>query len=123
MPQDTETHGATASEKSDYEIRFVPSEKRVRVEYGGTWVADSTNAVILHETRAPPMYYFPNGRRAHGVPREDGSSDPLPIQGERQLLVAEASAARSRKTRSGGTRTRTRMASLSAAWCRSTRTW
>ena len=59
MPQDTEPDGATATDKSDYKIRYVPSEKRVRVEYGGTWVADSTNAVILHETRAPPMYYFP----------------------------------------------------------------
>ena len=55
MPQDTEA----VSEKSDYEIRSVPCEKRVRVEYNGTWVADSTNAVVLHETRAPPMYYFP----------------------------------------------------------------
>ena len=59
MPQDTDPDGATASDNSDYEIRYVPSEKRVRVEYNGTWVADSTNAIILHETRAPPMYYFP----------------------------------------------------------------
>ena len=59
MPQETEPQGAAASDKSDYEIRAVPSEKRVRVEYNGTWVADSTNAIVLHETRAPPMYYFP----------------------------------------------------------------
>ena len=59
MPQDTEPGGATESNKSDYEISFVASEKRVRVEYNGTWVADSTNAIIVHETRAPPMYYFP----------------------------------------------------------------
>ena len=60
MPkEDTQPDGATARDNSDYEIRFVPSEKRVRVEYNGTWVADSANAVIVHETRAPPMYYFP----------------------------------------------------------------
>ena len=59
MPQDTEPNGATALEEYEYEVRFVPSEKRVRVEYNGTWVADSTNAVIVHETRATPMYYFP----------------------------------------------------------------
>lgn len=43
----------------DYEIRFEPSPRRVRVEFNGTWIADSTRAVILHETRLPPAYYFP----------------------------------------------------------------
>jgi len=59
MPQDAESGGAPASENTDYEIRFVPSEKRVRVEFHGTWVADSMNAIVVHETRVPPMYYFP----------------------------------------------------------------
>jgi uncharacterized protein (DUF427 family)/class 3 adenylate cyclase len=45
--------------EAGYEIRFEPSTNRVRVEYNGTWVADSTRAVILHETRLPPAYYFP----------------------------------------------------------------
>jgi len=42
-----------------YEIRFEPNARRVRVEFNGTWVADSTRAVVLHETRLPPAYYFP----------------------------------------------------------------
>ena len=44
---------------ADYEIRFEPSTRRVRVEFNGTWVADSTRAMILYETRQPPSYYFP----------------------------------------------------------------
>jgi len=44
---------------ADYEIRFEPSPRRVRVEFNGAWVADSERAVILHETRRPPAYYFP----------------------------------------------------------------
>jgi adenylate cyclase len=43
----------------DYEIRFEPSPRRVRVEFNGTWIADSSRALILHETRLPPAYYFP----------------------------------------------------------------
>lgn len=43
----------------DYELRVEPSPRRMRVEFNGTWVADSTRAVIVHETRCPPMYYFP----------------------------------------------------------------
>jgi adenylate cyclase len=44
---------------ADYEIRFEPSARRIRVEYNGIWVADSTKALILHETRRAPAYYFP----------------------------------------------------------------
>jgi class 3 adenylate cyclase/uncharacterized protein (DUF427 family) len=43
----------------DYEIRFEPSRSRVRVEFGGERVADSTRALVVHETRLPPAYYFP----------------------------------------------------------------
>ncbi|HZD19727.1 MAG TPA: DUF427 domain-containing protein [Burkholderiales bacterium] len=42
-----------------YEIRFEPSTRRVRVEYQGAWLADSARALVLHETRLPPAYYFP----------------------------------------------------------------
>ncbi|HEY3073804.1 MAG TPA: DUF427 domain-containing protein, partial [Burkholderiales bacterium] len=44
---------------SQYQIRFEPSPRRVRVEFNGTWVADSQRALILHETRLAPAYYFP----------------------------------------------------------------
>ncbi len=43
----------------DYEIRFEPCAKRVRAEFNGIWVADSSRAVVVHETRAKPAYYFP----------------------------------------------------------------
>jgi uncharacterized protein (DUF427 family) len=59
MPQDRAPDGAPASKPSDYELRFEPCSKRVRVEFNGTWVADSLRALIVHETRVPPMYYFP----------------------------------------------------------------
>jgi len=49
----------TALQRGDYEIRFVPSGKRVRVEYNGAWIADSERALVVHETRLAPAYYFP----------------------------------------------------------------
>jgi uncharacterized protein (DUF427 family)/class 3 adenylate cyclase len=48
-----------ASARKGYELRYEPCSKRVRVEFNGTFVADSTRAIVLHETRAPPMHYFP----------------------------------------------------------------
>jgi uncharacterized protein (DUF427 family) len=47
------------ADKSGYEIRLEPSGKRVRVEFNGTWVADSTRAIVLHETRMAPTFYLP----------------------------------------------------------------
>lgn len=40
-------------------IRIEPSAKRVRVEFNGARIADSMRALVLHETRLLPAYYFP----------------------------------------------------------------
>jgi len=50
---------ASSPEPQDYEIRFVPSAKRIRVEFNGAQIVDSSRAIIVHETRMPPAYYFP----------------------------------------------------------------
>ena len=49
----------SAPREAGYEIRYEPCGKRVRVEFNGVFIADSSRAIILHETRAPPMHYFP----------------------------------------------------------------
>ena len=61
MNEASEGGGKTpgSERRGDYEIRFEPNPRRVRVEYNGTWIADSTRVVVVHETRCPPMYYFP----------------------------------------------------------------
>jgi uncharacterized protein (DUF427 family) len=43
----------------EYRIAFEPSPRRVRVKFGDTFVADSTHAHLLFETRHLPVYYFP----------------------------------------------------------------
>ncbi|HSA90190.1 MAG TPA: DUF427 domain-containing protein [Burkholderiales bacterium] len=43
----------------DHWIRIEPTRKRVRVEFNGARIADSMRALVLHETRLPPAYYFP----------------------------------------------------------------
>ena len=45
--------------RGEYEIRFAPCDRRVRVEFNGACIADSTRALVVHETRLPPAYYFP----------------------------------------------------------------
>jgi adenylate cyclase len=43
----------------DYQIRFEPSTQRVRAEFNGETIADSTRVLEVHETRLAPAYYFP----------------------------------------------------------------
>ena len=43
----------------DYRITFERSPRRVRVQFGGAYIADSTAAHLLFETRHLPVYYFP----------------------------------------------------------------
>ncbi|MGD2056179.1 MAG: DUF427 domain-containing protein [Gammaproteobacteria bacterium] len=42
-----------------YRIAVEPCGKRLRVVFAGVAIADSTQALVLHETRLPPVYYFP----------------------------------------------------------------
>src|SRR3990172_2980790 len=61
--QDVNANGATptASQRQDgYEIRVEPTPRRVRVEFIGTWIADSTGVAGVHETPCAAMCYFGN---------------------------------------------------------------
>jgi uncharacterized protein (DUF427 family) len=43
----------------EYKVMLERSPRRVRVEFGGETIADSTSAHLLFETRHLPVYYFP----------------------------------------------------------------
>ncbi len=45
----------------DYKVTLEASPRRVRVKFNGEWIADSTGAHLLFETRHLPVYYFPRG--------------------------------------------------------------
>ena len=53
---------------ADYEIRFEPSRRRVRVEFNGAWVADSSRALILHETRGRSLQGLDGAAAADTAP-------------------------------------------------------
>jgi uncharacterized protein (DUF427 family) len=43
----------------DHHIRLDSSPRRVRVQFGGEWIADSTEMVLMYEVGHLPVYYFP----------------------------------------------------------------
>ena len=42
-----------------YRVIVKQADKHVRVVYAGVTIADSSDALVLYETRLPPVYYFP----------------------------------------------------------------
>jgi uncharacterized protein (DUF427 family) len=44
-----------------------PLRRRMRVRFGGAWIADSEDVVLLHEPDRYPVAYFPLGDIADGV--------------------------------------------------------
>ena len=44
-----------------------PLRRRMRVRFGGTWIADSEDIVLLHEPGRYPVAYFPLGDVSLGV--------------------------------------------------------
>jgi uncharacterized protein (DUF427 family) len=47
------------AKRPDYRVDFIPSPRRVRVEFGGEIIADSTRVMMARETGHTPVYYFP----------------------------------------------------------------
>lgn len=45
--------------KIDTTLVTKPCFDRIRVEKDGTWIADSSRAMVLHEARLPPVFYIP----------------------------------------------------------------
>lgn len=45
--------------KPEHQVRLTPADKRVRVSLGGETVADTTAALLCHETGHDPIYYVP----------------------------------------------------------------
>ncbi|TCC26838.1 DUF427 domain-containing protein [Kribbella speibonae] len=49
-----------------------PLRRRMRVRFGGVWIADSEDVVLLHEPARYPVAYFPLGDVADGVLQPSG---------------------------------------------------
>ena len=77
----------------DYQIRFEPSARRVRVELNGTLLADSRRALILHETRLPPAYYFPREDVQFALFERSAHVTHCPFKGDATYWSVHASGA------------------------------
>jgi class 3 adenylate cyclase/uncharacterized protein (DUF427 family) len=73
----------TASDLSRFDdtLRIEPCFDCIRVEHDGTWIASSKRAVILHESRLPPVYYLPFEDVNHDYLRKSETQTHCPFKG------------------------------------------
>ena len=55
-----------------------PLRRRMRVKFGGEWIADSEDVVLLHEPGHYPVAYFPVGAVTEGVLESARAHHPPP---------------------------------------------
>jgi adenylate cyclase len=65
-----------------YEIRFETNPRRVRVEFNGATVADSSRALVLHETRLAPAFYFPRDDVRFDLFEKSAQTTHCPFKGD-----------------------------------------
>jgi len=73
-----------------YTLNYEPCAKRVRIEFEGAWLADSTRALILRETRLPPAYYIPAADVRMDLLRKTGFHTHCPFKGNASYWSLEA---------------------------------
>lgn len=63
-------------------VRTLATAKRVRIQFGGVVVADTTEALYVWEKPFYPFYYVPAAAFRPGVLQLDGGADPGQAEGD-----------------------------------------
>src|ERR1700761_7226685 len=67
-----------------------PTPKRIRTEFGGVVVADSTGAFLLHESGHQPVYYFPRQDVRTDLFEDSPRRSSVPSKGEATYFTIRA---------------------------------
>lgn len=76
----------------NHPIRIVPSEKRTRVSVNGKIIADSVNALVLHEASYPGVLYIPRADIDMQQLRRTDRRTRCPYKGEASYYSVESGA-------------------------------
>lgn len=86
-------HFLTAEPLPERLLYAEPLRRLMRVRYGGTWIADSEDVVLLHEPGRYPVAFFPHASVADGVLTETGHVTRHRELGETTWFTATAGGA------------------------------
>jgi uncharacterized protein (DUF427 family) len=71
-------------------LYFEPTPKRIRVEFGGETIADSTGAHLLFETGVLPLYYFPVADVRMDLLERTAHTTHCPVKGDAAYWTVSA---------------------------------
>jgi len=80
--------------RPDYRIEFEPSPRRVRVEFDGQIVADSTRVMLMLEEGYLPVYYFPEDDVRQELLTPSDRSTHCPFKGDARYWTVEGPSGR-----------------------------
>src|SRR5262249_12605864 len=80
-----------------------PLRRRMRVRFGGAWIADSEDVVLLHEPGHYPVAYFPLGDITAGALEAGGDTPRHPAGWVRRLGRARGRGVEPNRGRPGST--------------------
>ncbi|MFF7293790.1 DUF427 domain-containing protein [Microbacterium sp. NPDC008134] len=72
----------TTAQKPAHTVTTEPATHRVRVLAGDTVLADSTRAIVLHETNHADRYYLPREDVNWDLLQETSSTSHCPVKGD-----------------------------------------
>jgi uncharacterized protein (DUF427 family) len=82
--------GPGFAERPDYRVDLVPCLKRVRAEFGGEVIVDSTRALVLRETEHVAVYYFPRADVRFDLLEATAHHSHCPFKGDAVYWSVEA---------------------------------
>ncbi len=74
---------------SDHPITVAPNSRRVVVRFAGRTIADTTNAVVLHEASLPPVQYIPRADVDMTLLRRTTHGTHCPYKGDAAYYTIE----------------------------------
>ena len=77
------------ADRPDYRVDLVPETRRVRVEFGGAVIADSSAALRVEETGHAPVHYLPKRDVRLDLLRPTDHHTRCPFKGEASYWTIE----------------------------------
>ena len=85
---DTLAEGPPARAHEGYRLFLESDPRRIRAEFQGETIADSSNVLVMHETRLASVFYFPREDVDMSLLQATAHSTHCPFKGDAAYFTA-----------------------------------
>ena len=90
MQEPTAAGAPTFGPHTGYRLTLEQCSRRIRADFGGETIAESDRVLVMHETRLPPVYYFPRDDVRMDLMKKTGHRTHCPFKGNASYWTLEA---------------------------------